>query len=480
MKTPIIRYYLEPKHKDVESRVIPETILVEVNYGYFEKASNGIKRSKPFRISLGSRILPINFGRKLDNFVYDDNVFKKFSKKNNTIKVKMGLLETAVYELENHYVVNQMMPVPAEYKEALKIKLYGKKDDEIAEKSILDFVYDKIKSDEDNLQIEQKKGISEGTIKSYRTLSHHIENYQIATGDVLTFSNFDEARYWNFWRILNNIFKGEITVVNPEQLTKQRTNPDGYSASSLQKHQKNLLSVLRIAKKEHEVVLNLDDESLTLKDSESMKDFYVLETELQKIISTDVSHDVRLQRAKEYAIVASLTGMRFESVIDAVNEAIQEYKDEGFNFQYIHSKHNKTQTEVYIPLLKPVRDILKNYNGRFPEFPVNQIINEDLKKLFTYLEINSTITITKVTYTEGTKITNVPKSSVISTHDFKHTFYSNLYKHRVKQSVIDDITHPDRAPKNPMAKIYNRSNMLDKAKMFVTEINKINSEIYKL
>lgn len=480
MKTPIIRYYLEPKHQELDKRVNPETILVEVNYGYFVKGSNGKRRSRPFRISLNSTILPINFGRKQDNFVYNDEVFKKFSRTNTTIKVKMGQFEKAVYGLENHYVVNQMMPKPNEYKEALKIELYGKKDIEIAEQSILDFVYKKIKSDEDNLRIEQKKGISEGTIKSYRTLSHHIENYQIATGNVLTFSNFDESRYWNFWRVINNIFKGEITVANPNQLTKQRTTPDGYSASSLQKHQKNLLRVLRIAKKEHELVLNLDDESLTLKDSESMKDFYVLESELQKIISTDVSYDVRLQRAKEYAIVAGLTGMRFESVIDAINEDIQEYNEDGFNFQYIHSKHNKTQTEVYIPLLKPVQDIIEGYNGKFPEFPVNQTINEDLKELFSCLGIEEKVTITKVTYSEGTIISEVPKSSVISTHDFKHTFYSNLYKHRVRQSVIDNITHPDRAPKNPMAKIYNRANMLDKAKMFVSEINKINSNVYKL
>ena len=47
----------------------------------------------------------------------------------------------------------------------------------------------------------------------------------------------------------------------------------------------------------------------------------------------------------------------------------------------------------------------------------------------------------------------------------------------MKASVIDSITHPDKAPTNPMALIYNRADMLDKAKMFVDEINKIDSEI---
>ncbi|CAA0229171.1 Integrase/recombinase family protein [Tenacibaculum maritimum] len=479
MKTPIIRYYLESKSKDVEERVVLESIMVEVNYGYKLIGSNRKGRNKPFRLALKAMILPKDFGKKENNFIYDEAVFKKYSRKNNTIKVKMGFLEKAIHELENHYVVNRIMPKPEEFKKELIIKLYGEQDGEIIEQTILDFVYNKIKDDERNLKIEQKKGISKGTIKSYKTLSHHLENYEIATGDILKFSTFDEVKYWSFWDVLNDIFKGKVSVKNPNQPIKQRTNVNGYSANSLQKHQKNLLRVLRLAKKEHKLVLDLEDESLTLKNSESMKDFYVSELELQKIIDTDVSHDVKLQRAKEYSIVAGLTGMRFESMFDIVNETIEVCEEDGFNFKYVHSKQNKTKTEVYIPLLKPIQDILEKYDGRFPKFPINQTINEDLKELFEYLEIDEIVIITKVTYSEGTVVNRVPKYKMISAHDFKHSFYSNLYKYKVRQSVIDDITHPDRVPKNAMAKVYNRANMLDKAKMFVTEIMKIDSHIYK-
>lgn len=479
MKTPMIRYYLEPKYKKVEQRVYPETIMVEISYGYKVVSNNGNKRNKPFRIALKSTILPKNFGLEKNNFVFDVGVFKKFSRKNTTIKVKMRRLEEAIYELENHYVVNQMFPKPSEFKEALKIKLYGRENEYIVEQTILEFLYNKIKSDEDSLKIGQKKGISEGTIKTYRALSHHIENYQLATGDVLKFSNLDEGRYWNLWRVLNNILKGEITVDNPNQKKKQQIKEFGFASSSLQKYQKKLLRVLRLAKKEYKLTLDIEDRSLTLKDSESMKDFYVLESELKKIIDTDVTHDKKLQIAKEYAIIAGLTGMRNESVNDTVNAVVEYFSDEDFEFQFIHNKQNKTKTEVYIPLLKPILDVLQKYNGRFPKFPNNKTINENLKELFTYLEINETVTITKVTFSDGTIVSKVPKYKVISTHDFKHTFYSNLYKHKVSQSVIDNITHPDRTPKNKMAKIYNRANMLDKAKMFVTEINKIDSDIYR-
>lgn len=480
MRNPKIRYYLEAKSKEVNLRTKHELIMAEINYGYRSVSKSGKSRNTPFRITLEATILPKNFGDARNNYKFNEEVFKRFSRTNATIKTKMYLLETAINKLTNNYLINSITPRPDEFKNALKLELGQLEKIVKPEKTILDFVYDKIKADEESLKIGQKKGIAKGTIKSYVTLSHHIENYQIATNDVLTFSNFDENRYWNFWKVINEIYKDKIKVDNPNQKRKQPKDENGYASSAIQKNQKNLLRVLRIAKKEHSPILDLDDESLVLKDSESMKDFYINETELQKIIDSDVSFDLKLTKAKEYAIISGLTGMRCESMLDTVNIEVQTCTEDNYNFQYINSLQNKTSTEVYIPLLEPVRKILDNYGGMFPEFPANQTINEYLKDLFAYLKIDDEVILTKDKFSDDTIISKVPKSSVVSTHDFKHSFYSNLYKHKVRQSVIDNITHPDKTPKNPMAKIYNKSNRLDRAKMFVDEINKINSSIYKM
>lgn len=452
--------------------------MAEISYGYSSVSKAGVRRTKPFRISLQATIQPKNFGDAKNNYKFDKDVFKRYSKSNATIKTKMHLLETAINKLTNNYLINSVIPKPEDFKRDLKIELGQIEIINEAEKPILEYLYEKIKKDEENLLYGQKKGVTEGTIKSYRTLSHHIENYQITTGDVLTFSNFDEERYWNFWNILNDIFKGNIEVVNPNQPKKQRKDINGYSANSLQKQQKNLLAVLRLANKDYDLILDVGDKNLTLKDSASMKDFYVSEQELLTIINADVSHNNKLKIAKEYAIIGALTGMRFESMEDTRNIETQQCIEDGYNFQFIHSKHFKTSTEVFIPLLKPVRNILEDHKGKFPKFPKNQLINQYLKDLFEYLEIDDEVELTKHTYSDGTIEMSVQKYEVVSTHDFKHSFYTNLYKHKVNHSVIDDITHPDRPPKNPMAKIYNRSKMLDKAKMFVDEISKIDSSIY--
>jgi hypothetical protein len=479
MRTPKIRYYLEAKNKDIDQRVKKELIMAEINYGYRVINKNGKARNVPFRISLQSTIKPNNFGLPEENYKFNEKVFNKFSKSNVTIKTKMNLLETAINKLTNNYLINSIIPQPDEFKNAIKLELGQVKLVEKEAQTILDFVYDKIKKDYDNLKIGQKKSIKEGTIKSYVTLSHHIENYQIATNDILKFSNFDEDKYWYFWKILNRIFKDEIKVKNPNQPRKQRKNKDGYTSNALQKQQKNFLKILKLAKKKNNLILDLEDETLLLEDSDAMKDFYVNEDELRVILCSDVSFNKKLQRAKEYAIISGLTGMRFESMSDAVNLKIQSCEESKYNFKFIHSRQNKTTTEVYIPLLKPICDIIYNHGGKFPKFPVSSAINNDLKELFSYLKISEEVVLTKVTYSNGTLVTKLPKSEAVSTHDFKGSFYSNLYKHKIKQFVIDNITHPDRKPKNAMAKIYNKTDMLDKAKMFVDEINKIESDIYK-
>ena len=84
------------------------------------------------------------------------------------------------------------------------------------------------------------------------------------------------------------------------------------------------------------------------------------------------------------------------------------------------------------------------------------------------------------TFRSGNFQIEKPLHEVITAHDTKKTFYTNLFNNKVNPEAIDNLTHPDKAPKNPMAKVYNRATMLDKAKMFVDEILKINSTIYRM
>lgn len=479
MKSIKTRYYLESKSATVEERTAPELIMAEINYGFWVLDGKGKRRYKPFRYSLEETLLPSKFGKKEDGYKFNLEVFKRATTNNATIKTKMLQLEKGLAELSNDYQLKRIIPKPDDFKSDLKKKLKPEMESVVLTKfSILDYLIQKIETENKNSGKSMKKSKKVGTIKSYVTVKHLIENYQLATNDILYFETFDEAKYWAFWDVLDDILKDKIKVTNPNQTKKQRKQDYGYLVVTIRKHQKTLLTTLKEAKSgSHRVALNLDNSNLILEDMEASKSFYVEAEEIKKIIESDVSFDGYMQSAKDYFVVASLTGMRYESMVDAFGKQIEHFKSDTHDFKYVHSIHNKTNTEVCIPLLKPVLEIIEREGG-FPKVHANTSINIYLKRLFAFLNINRLEPVKKVTYRSGTIETKASISTIISTHDCKGTFYSNLIALNVSETAIDNITHPDKKPKNAMGKVYNKTKMLDKSKLFVDEINKIESDVY--
>lgn len=473
MKNKTIRYFLESKYRTENLKL--EVVMAEVNYGYAVINKYGKKRHKPLRYSLQVKIHPSKFGLPENNYKYDEQIFVKSNKNNASVRTKMFQFETALNEIETYYLNKKIVPEPAELKKELNKRLRNEIIKE-PETTILTYLNEKIQKDTENSNKSKKNSKKLNTIKTSQTIAHLIEKYQIATDEVLIFERFDEKKYWEFWDVLDDILRGKIEVKNPNQPKKQRKSEYGYIVSTLRKYQKDLIKTLKEARKDgYKTPLDVFDSNLILEDSEAQKDFYIDQSVLKKIINSKIV-EPNLQVAKDYFIIASLTGMRYESMKIAQNTEIQEYKDENYNFKFIHSIQNKTQTEVYIPLFKPILEIIKKRG--FPIIPANSTINGDLKKLFKKLEINHSVKITKVTYRSGTIETDEPICDHISTHDSRGSFYSNLYSLNIPNHVIDNITHPDKKPKNAMARVYNKTNMIEKAKMFIDELNKIESEVY--
>ena len=484
MKTPTIRYYLEnQKRLTPKERVKKEPIMAEIGYGYIGFDNKGGKRPKPFRVSLKASIEPIKFGKGFNNFKFEKVTFDKATKNNAAIRTKMGLLQKAVDVLENRYTLEGIIPTPSQFKSDLLVELGRVKREIAGEHSILEYLYYKIRKSEEESGMGKRSSISPNTIRTYRTVSHLIENFQLATKSVITFENFSNTKYWEFWNVIDDILKDKIKVENPNQKKKQTKQEHGYLKTTIRKYQSTFVKTLKDAKEDTELkaefLLNVYDKNLILEKEEASKDVYVTEDELQKIIKYDAGDDEDLRMAKEYMIIGSLTGMRFESMSDSKEAEVQVYNEGGYNFKYIHSKQNKTSTEIYIPLLEPVLNILEKYDNRLPEYGANPTINKHIKILFKKLKFDRLEDEELKTYRNGDIKLRKPIHELITTHDCRKTFYTNLYNKQVNPTAIDNMTHPDATPKNRMAKVYNKANMLDKAKMFVDEINKIESKIYK-
>lgn len=470
MKNIKTRYYLEPKANKVENRTKPELVMAEINYGYATITPKGEKRHKPARFSLQVTILPNRFGKPETNYKFDEALFKKATKNDATVRNRMLNFETALNEIASSHITNRTIPTPKELNNALAERLRPEVV-KAPKEGVLSYLYRKIEKERANSGKSMITSKSENTIKTYVTVSHLIENYELATNTKLMFEALDSDKYWHIWDVLDDILKGVVEVVNPNQPKRQRKQPEGYLVTSLRKYQKAFITTLRQANKEgYKTPLDINDNELILNDVVASKDFYVEVDELQKVISTDVSFDTDLQSAKDYLIVACLTGLRYESMEELHGLNIEQYKDDKYDFKYIHSKHNKTKTEVCIPLLKPALQVIK-VNGKLPQVTDNAGVNKNLKELFKYIGLNRLVKQTKVTYRSGIITSTLPISSLISTHDCKGTFYSNLYQLGVSETVIDNITHPDRKPANAMARVYNKTTMLAKAKMFVDEVS---------
>lgn len=473
MKAIKVRYILKGRNFEASKRINKELVLAEISGGFCEMTNNKRKYSK-FQLSLECSILPNNFGLAENNYKYDEVTFNKYSKSNRNVKTKIGLLQTALNDIESHYAIRNEQPTVKEFKAELLIKLKRTQRTIKENVYILSFLEQKIIEFKANINSNLKNEIDENTIKSYVTLSKYIVKYQTVRKTDLTFDNFDVNVYWDFWDVQDEILRGVISIPKVEGQRKQKIQSYGFLVNSVVKYQKTFKRVLAMAKKDKiEIAIDLTDNNLVLKETVNSKDIYINQNQLQKIIEyKPLSNDIT--DARDYTIIASLCGMRYESMNDAYGVAIEVFNESKYNFKYIHSRQNKTETECIIPLFKPVLDVIDAYKGEFPKFKDNATVNSNLKELFKLCGVKATATITYNTYKSGVIVENKTVNEIVSSHDLRKSFATNLFLMQVAQTQIDNVTHPDKKPVNAMANVYNKASMLDKAKMFVDEVNRVN------
>lgn len=487
MRQPFLRFYLdsyENKHKE-------RKIFLDISIGYSEidysipyvNYNSDRKKYKSIKISSGCRIKPENFGKLIDKgnrkvFVFDQKVFDKYSRVNRSIKTKLEQIENGVTEVTNHFYIKKNNPTPKEFKDLLLVELGRKQGDIIKEKSVLEYLYDKIKTDREDSKKGKKNALSFNHIKTYVSLSRMFENYQIATKNEVMFSDFNNKNFqWEFFGVIDAVYRGEIEVHNPSQTKKQRKDPTGYGVKSINKYIKLLHRILRLGKRDgYNMTLDIENSSLMLENSSAEKEIYLSESELKKVINTKIV-DSELLNAKQYLILASLMGLRIEDMSILHNLKPKTYKKENKSFIGVKVYINKTKTEVIIPLLNPVQDVLKESEGKFPVF--KESVNKHLKILCDLLKINSLEERTKISFRDGKLETlKVPKYELVTTHDCRRSFITNLGLKGVSQDIVLSITHPKKKDSNNMMSVYNNSSMVDKAITFLNAIKKIDSEVY--
>ncbi|GAA3608893.1 hypothetical protein Q4Q39_17470 [Flavivirga amylovorans] len=163
MKQPFLRFYLDSHENRNGERKIFLDISIgysEIDYGKSVKNFNSDrKKYKPIKIATGCRIKPENFGKQIEKgskkvFSFDKKIFDKYSRVNRSIRTKLEQIENAVIEVTNHFYIKKHNPTPKEFKDLLEIELGRKAGEVIKQKSVLEYLYDKIKAD----RVDAKQG----------------------------------------------------------------------------------------------------------------------------------------------------------------------------------------------------------------------------------------------------------------------------------------------------------------------------------
>jgi len=468
MKQPRVRYFLEPNPDKFGLRSRKELVMAEVNAG-FVKIINGKRKYDRFKISLEERILPEHFGYAEDNYKFNRFLLEANSNKNKSgsIILKMNRLENQIFTVYNFYLTNQEFPSAEQFKNELLTRMGRFERQKVI--NILPTLKEaiaKVIEDEDKILLSASDKKRGNTIKTYNTLLHYIERYEHVTGTTIKLDHFDRKTYLHFWKIQNDIVKGLLTCDIDGQ-RKVATTSYGMLSSSANKYQ-NIMKTL-IKRSGYKIPLDFDERGLIAKKNSNRKSAYLKEDELTKIINYTPDCEIMLQ-TQEYVILSSLLGMRYESMSEAANKLVEIGKSDSGEFYYIHSKQNKTSTESYIPIFEPARIILERHGGRFPKFPANSKINKNIKELLKALGIDRLEKTEYFPYLDKPFTKEVSIYKLISTHDFRKTFYTNLSILNIPESTIDLVTHPSKSSAK-MSKVYNKSTLLDRARKFHEEVS---------
>jgi integrase len=311
----------------------------------------------------------------------------------------------------------------------------------------------------------------EKTRIQYINLKNAILKYEKKTSASLTFGNITEEIYWDFFKVINELYKEETG--------------NYYIKTSIAKACKNLRSIFNSANEKNiHISLNYSKRGLKIHPSKAKYKTYLTENQLKKIIETDASHSNEFTTARNYIIIASFTGLRisdmkFLSEVMPEKRLINNNHYNCFFTKIRKSSENKEELIVGIPILGPVKKLLEENKGKFPKFPSEPNIRKCCKKFMKFMGFNDEVKVTYDYYLSEKPVLKTKKQyEIFSPHDCRSTFITNLQKMEIQNATIEPITHP-KISYATILDLYNKSNLEDNILKLINALDPKKSELYK-
>lgn len=304
--------------------------------------------------------------------------------------------------------------------------------------------------------IETNTKLSAGRIKHYKKLRRKLEQFEKLKGFYLTTDKLNEDYYIEFiefWKISLN------------------------KANSVWSIHKDFKGALNKIRKKYKIdfynPIDLSDESKP-KQAEAPRPFLTL-SEAEQILNYSPSSE-KLRNVQFILATLIYSGCRYSDVHKVVPE--NNYNKNGLQFNYAHFiTQKKPQTEVIVPILKPLQRFYDKNNGSPPRKISDVKFNKYVKELICEMRDNPKIKFDKkfklaFTDKDNRKVfETVRLSQKISSHIGRISFITSLI-HLMPITILTKIT----AHKLKDASVifsYNKISLIDNAVLFVEELQRI-------
>lgn len=480
-------YILESNKTKNPKRVKEENVfaIVTSRGGRLFKSTKVHDRIK---VSLQIKIQPKYFGKAENNFTYDSAIVKRHSNNHAQIlNLCIKRFEVALDTTNLFFLRDNIIPTREEFKSKLFENLGRNKQQPTNEFKtyLVSYIEHKIKYYWIALVTGSSDAVSKGRILIYETLLKHLKNYETFYSRRLKLKELKEEDIINFYFFISDYHSKKITLKKNHFDRKAVTKFEGgVTQNTLNKLSKVLIALINKAKMDGVKINYLNLSSIRISEAKCSKNkFYLSEDQLKKVINHPPNTPMLLI-AQNYLIISSLCGFRYELFLDIIGKSYKEYNEGANKFKYVEVYSDKTKTTTTIPLFQIVVDILnEHYDGKFPQIPSNAILNKKLKEYLTQIGLRDLITLDIHLFGKEKFTKKVEMSDVISSHDCRSSFISNMCHLGVPKTIVSDITHPDNKSdtKSSAFAIYDKRSELQKALLFYNTVKLLNgdSEIFK-
>jgi hypothetical protein len=151
-----------------------------------------------------------------------------------------------------------------------------------------------------------------------------------------------------------------------------------------------------------------------------------------------------------------------------------EYSKDGITFRYARFITQKKDTEVIIPILKPLSDALVENGGAIPYRYTEVGFNKNVKELIRLCKIEDEITLSYTDSRGKRQFESKPFNKFVSSHTGRRSFITNLINF-IPVTILTKIT-AHKLNDNSIIFGYNKISLLDNAVLFIRELKRVQKD----